>query len=249
MQLTYIYIGIVLMAVIGTLIGLGVWTYRDARARGLEAGMWTAIVVLVPNLLGFLLYMLIARKQHKVLCPSCSQKTEASKPFCSNCGSNLCDHQDMTNFAAASVKKTGKTPLVVALACVGITVATMIGAVVSIGIQQPEMFTSKNVSLFQTQTMRPGLWKLSFRYFDGEKAQAFTIKDGKPQTFRVNAEITKGEAELGITVGGEEVQRISLNELTEEFTWDLSPYPDKSRVVITLYGEKSSGKINMNWKE
>lgn len=249
MLMMFVLTGVALLAVVGTMIGLGVWTFRDARARGLEAGMWTAIVVLVPNLLGFLLYMLIARKQHKVLCSSCSQKTEASKPFCSNCGANLQNHPAMANPAAAFGKKTGKAPLIVALACVAITVVTMIGAAVAVGMEQPEMFTSKNVSLFQTQTMRPGVWKLSFRYFDGEKANAFTIKDGKPQTFRVNATITKGETELGITVDGEEVQRFSLNDLTDEFTWDLSQYPDKSRVVIKLYGEKSSGKINMNWKE
>lgn len=248
MLLMFILIGVAFLAVIGTMTGLGVWTYRDARARGLEAGMWTAIVVLVPNLIGFLLYLLIARKQHKAMCPTCGQNTEASKPFCSNCGADMRDYQNSAHLPLTTGKKTGKAPLVVALACVGITVATMIGAGVAVGMEQPEMFTSKNVSLFQTQTMRPGVWKLSFRYFDGEKARAITIKDGKPQTFRMEATITKGTAELGITVDGEEVKRVSLNELTDEFIWDLSQYPDKSRVVIKLYGEKSSGKINMNWK-
>lgn len=247
MVLMFVLIGIGLLFMLGTWAALGVWTYRDAKAKGLDAGIWTAIVIMVPNLLGLLLYFVIGRKQQKAICRQCGQKTELGKPFCSGCGEPLMEAQ--LGSPPGSPRKKGKMLLITALASAGIAGSLMISAAVVAAFDQPEMFTSKNISIMQTQTARPGVWKISFRYFDGEKARAFVIKDGKPQTFHLDAEITKGSVELGLSVDGEEVERLSLNQLNGPFTYDLSGFPDKSRVVITLYGEKARGKLNMSWKE
>lgn len=61
---------------------LGIWTYKDARTRSLDAGMWTVVVVLIPNLIGLLLYFLIGRRHTQVTCPHCGAKTDASQPYC-----------------------------------------------------------------------------------------------------------------------------------------------------------------------
>lgn len=53
----------IIVILIGVLIG--VWVYRDAKRRNMDAILWL-IVVLVGNLVGFIVYLII-RKDHPVL--------------------------------------------------------------------------------------------------------------------------------------------------------------------------------------
>lgn len=237
--------GILLLLVVGTMIGLGIWTYRDAKSRSLEAGMWTAIVILVPNLIGLLLYFLIGRKQQRTICPSCGAGTEQGKPHCSNCGAVILQQEE----AAAVKPRTSKKPLVIALVCVVLTFVLMIGAIVASIFAQPEMFSARNVTIGQAQTMRPGVWKLSFWYFNGDKARAIEIRQGNPGTLNIDAEITKGTVEMGISAEGLEEERISLNDIDSTYVWDLSGFPDNSRITLHLYADKARGSLNMDWRE
>ncbi|MBE9917584.1 hypothetical protein G8C92_26570 [Paenibacillus donghaensis] len=237
--------GTALLLFLITLICLGIWTYRDAKLRGLEAGMWTAIVVLVPNFIGLLLYFLIGRKQQQTLCPSCGRKTEQSKPYCSNCGASMA--QVVQSLVAS--KNNSKKPLIISLICVVMTFIFMFVAFFASMYAQPEMFSSKSITIGQIQTMKPGVWKMSFWYFDGEKSRAIEIRDGNPSALNVSAEIEKGKVELGLAVDGKEEKRISLNNIDSTYVWDLSGYPENSRVVLRLYGDAAKGKVNMNWKD
>jgi hypothetical protein len=237
--------GAALLFFLLAMIGLGIWTYRDAKSHGLEAGMWTLIVVLVPNFIGLLLYFLIGRKQQQTLCPSCGYKTQQGKPFCSNCGVAMAQG----GMSMTSSKNNNKKPLIIALACVVITFVLMIFTLVASVYAQPEMFTSKNISIGQLETRLPGVWKSSFWYFDGEKSQAINIKNGTPSALKVSAEVKKGTLEMGLTVDGKEEERISLGNIDSPYVWDLSSYPENSRVVIHLYGDAAKGKVNMNWKD
>jgi hypothetical protein len=47
---------------------------------------WTFVVILVPNLLGFLLYFIL-RKPIASPCPQCGQAITPQQRFCSCCGS------------------------------------------------------------------------------------------------------------------------------------------------------------------
>lgn len=60
------------MAIFALIAILAVWTYKDAKSRGLNAAFWTAIVTLGQNLTGFIIYHLVARKGTK---PSVMVKT------------------------------------------------------------------------------------------------------------------------------------------------------------------------------
>ena len=237
--------GLALLLVLMAIVGLGIWTYRDAKSRGLEAGMWTLIVVLVPNFIGLLLYFLIGRKQQQTLCPSCGYKTQQGKPYCSNCGAAMAQG----GIALTTTKNNSKKPLIFAVTCVVLTFILVISVFVASVYAQPEMFSSKNISIIQTQTVRSGSWKLSFWYFNGEKSRAFKIKNGIPKALKVSAEVEKGTLEMGLTADGKEEKRISLNELDSTYVWDLSSYPDNSRVVLYLYGDAAKGKVNMNWND
>jgi len=50
--------------------------------------LWTLLVILVPNCLGFLAYFLL-RKPLIQYCPQCGDRVERGFHFCSKCGCEL----------------------------------------------------------------------------------------------------------------------------------------------------------------
>jgi hypothetical protein len=63
------------------------FVFADARRRGMPPVGWMLIALLVPNLLGFLLYFVL-RKPLTTPCPSCGRAMSPEQPFCSWCGSS-----------------------------------------------------------------------------------------------------------------------------------------------------------------
>ena len=71
--------------VVGWILALG-FVYGDAKRRGMQAGLWTLLVGLIPNLIGFLLYFAL-RQPLVAACSSCGGGVGKSQRFCSICGS------------------------------------------------------------------------------------------------------------------------------------------------------------------
>jgi hypothetical protein len=61
------------------------YVYADASRRGMPAIAWTALTVLVPNAIGFVLYFLL-RKPIVHPCPNCGCGVAQDAAFCSRCG-------------------------------------------------------------------------------------------------------------------------------------------------------------------
>jgi Phospholipase_D-nuclease N-terminal len=76
---------------LGTVIAIWLlclgFVFADARRRGMRAAGWTLVAMLMPNLLGFLLYFVI-RRPLAAPCVSCSREIPVDQPFCSWCGSS-----------------------------------------------------------------------------------------------------------------------------------------------------------------
>ena len=60
------------------------YVYADASRRGMPAIAWTALTVLVPNAIGFVLYFLL-RKPIVHPCPNCGCGVAQDAAFCSRC--------------------------------------------------------------------------------------------------------------------------------------------------------------------
>jgi hypothetical protein len=58
---------------------------RDARRRGMSAALWTLLVLVIPNGLGFVVYF-IARQPLKAPCPQCGAAAPLGVSFCASCG-------------------------------------------------------------------------------------------------------------------------------------------------------------------
>lgn len=74
-----------LIAAFGLLIG---YVNRDAKRRGMNATLWTLIVIFVPNAIGFIIYF-VAREPMLFKCPGCGEAVSARFNFCPKCKFNL----------------------------------------------------------------------------------------------------------------------------------------------------------------
>lgn len=84
----FVFVGVGLVIGAGVaayLLALG-YVYGDARLRFMPAGVWTLVALLVPGLMGFLVYLLV-RNPLGMPCAHCGQPVEADRPCCSWCGS------------------------------------------------------------------------------------------------------------------------------------------------------------------
>ena len=67
------------------LLAIG-YVFGDARLRGMRAALWTAVVILLPHLLGFLLYFVL-RSPVLSACARCGMAISPDADFCPFCGS------------------------------------------------------------------------------------------------------------------------------------------------------------------
>jgi RNA polymerase subunit RPABC4/transcription elongation factor Spt4 len=108
-----IMVGMLISALLTGYVLLASYVFRDAKRRGMRHVMWTFIVVLVPNAIGFILYFLLRQpllgkcpncqitvkpdfnycprchQQLKPVCPGCGKTAEAGSQFCPYCGTGL----------------------------------------------------------------------------------------------------------------------------------------------------------------
>jgi len=67
------------------------YVYRDAKRRGMNAGLWTLLVLILSPaylLIGLIIYLLV-REPLPFTCPQCSATVSARFNFCPNCKYNL----------------------------------------------------------------------------------------------------------------------------------------------------------------
>lgn len=76
-----------LLLCIPVLVGVYVW--RDATRRGMNAALWTLIAVLVPALLGFVIYLLVRGGGPARACPGCGAPVKADWAVCPHCARPL----------------------------------------------------------------------------------------------------------------------------------------------------------------
>jgi RNA polymerase subunit RPABC4/transcription elongation factor Spt4 len=71
-----------ILAIIILMIG---YVYADSKRRGMNALLWTLLVIVVPKALGFIAYFLL-RKPLMVTCPNCANIMGSDFRFCPKCG-------------------------------------------------------------------------------------------------------------------------------------------------------------------
>lgn len=68
---------------------IGVYVYRDAASRGMNAPLWTLIAILSPALIGLIIYLIVRSEERALECPSCRASVSESYAVCPSCGTQL----------------------------------------------------------------------------------------------------------------------------------------------------------------
>lgn len=86
---TVIFSLVVLVALLTIPVMIGVYVYRDAKRRGMNAMAWTLIAVVAPALIGFIIYLLVRGNSPDLHCPQCAEPVTEQYVICPHCGAKL----------------------------------------------------------------------------------------------------------------------------------------------------------------
>lgn len=80
---------VTLAAAVLLLVAVGVYVYRDANRRGMNAPLWALVAVLAPSLVGLLVYLLVRGNYSDLRCPRCGAAVGEQFVVCPQCGAKL----------------------------------------------------------------------------------------------------------------------------------------------------------------
>ncbi len=82
---------IIFLLVIGLAVPMiiGVYVYRDAKRRNMNAALWTLIAMLAPSLIGFIIYLLVRGNYSNLRCPQCDATVTEQYAVCPRCSAKL----------------------------------------------------------------------------------------------------------------------------------------------------------------
>ena len=83
------------------------YVYADSKRRGMPPALWVLVAIMVPNMIGFLLYFIL-RKPLLSACASCGQGVTAGQKFCPSCGHEQGTGSSSSNFSSP---QSGGAPL------------------------------------------------------------------------------------------------------------------------------------------
>ncbi|NCC78774.1 MAG: hypothetical protein EOM07_04140 [Clostridia bacterium] len=80
---------IILLFIFVIPIMIGVYVYRDASERGMNALLWTIVAVFVPSLLGLIIYLIFRENYSSLSCANCGERVRQEFMTCPSCGADL----------------------------------------------------------------------------------------------------------------------------------------------------------------
>lgn len=99
---------------------MAIWVYKDAKAHGENGFLWLVIVIVVPNALGLVLYLLLVKREEKKICPACGSYNPLNASHCGQCGGSLDQAQ--------RVEAPGNKLWVVALVFLALAIVLIVGS-------------------------------------------------------------------------------------------------------------------------
>ncbi len=70
-------------------VTIGVYVYRDAKRRRMNALLWALVSALVPSLIGLIIYLLVRGNFSDLHCPQCEAPVTVQFVVCPKCGTKL----------------------------------------------------------------------------------------------------------------------------------------------------------------
>ena len=95
MTLTLLPVLLVMLLMLALAICVAVFVYKDAVSRGMPGILWAAVALLVPGLVGLLIYLVVRGNYSTLRCAACGGPVKEQYMVCPHCGAKLrqtCPH-------------------------------------------------------------------------------------------------------------------------------------------------------------
>ena len=80
---------ILLVVLLTVPLMVGVYVYRDASRRGMNALLWALVAAFGPVLVGLIIYLLVRGNYSDLRCPQCDEAVKEQFVVCPKCGTKL----------------------------------------------------------------------------------------------------------------------------------------------------------------
>ena len=238
-----ILFGILILFIGVTFILLGTWTYKDAKKRNLDAGLWTTIVLLVPNLMGLIIYFLVARRYEAIKCNKCSSTVPASSHYCMNCGNEF---KEDLRYYRENRESNSKRLIIGFIIYFTIVIIIFMGFVIMV-FRDDSLKSNGGISIGSIENNIGDKWNISYIYSTKEFARKINIKDNSPKTLYIESECEEGELSLKL-IQGEIEKTVDLSPKNDSYEFDLSIFKD-GKVQLYLIGNNAKNvKFESYWE-
>lgn len=116
-MLIHVYIFIPIVLLLASSILFAVWIYKDAEANGENGLLWLLVALVLPNLLGVILYLLLVKREKQFRCTNCHHLNKGQADYCELCGTQL-DKSLFSKPKTNGLWKYALACLVLAIICV-----------------------------------------------------------------------------------------------------------------------------------
>lgn len=225
---------------------LGTWTYIDAKNRGLNAGLWTAIVLLVPNFVGLIIYFLVARKEEFIKCNICSSMVQKLSKYCMNCGNELKD--SIGHYNDKKEKTTRNLMIGFIIYFTAIVVIFLSSAfMMSKGMLRDDFKFNRSISIGSIENNIGDKWNVSYIYSTREFTHKIKIKDNNPKILYIESQFDKGK--LSLRLVQEEIEKtIDLSPEKQNYEFDLSIFKDGEVKLYLIGNDAKNVKFKSYWE-
>ncbi len=261
MAVNFIMMGIVVGIMLGLVITIGFVVYKDAKALGLNAILWTIAAIIIPNFIGVIIYLVVrSTTPKKVTCSICQTKIKEDYNVCPECGSSFvvfckgckrpvepelkicpyCGESMEYLELPKAIKIFPKTNIVRAI---GVILAIFLGTIIIVvvatfgigNIAFRTNYAPKNIAIMNVENNIGNQFKSSFFYKDGTDTKRFNIKKDSRQL--ISGEVYVEEGSIRIEVID--------NEGNSIFTQEFTPQEEAYAVAISLDKTDVFYKVHM----
>lgn len=250
---------LVLVIILMIHLFVGAIVYRDAKNVGANAVLWTAISVLVPGFVGILLYIIIGRKERKVICNNCKGLVNRSAKYCGLCGLGLESYDE--------IKKKPLGNLIIGLVITFIIFISIliVGLIYFLGITNSN-FIEDNITIEDVKNelvenidsdineyvddncllniLGNDYWELKYRIWTGESEVEILAKE----KLIINSSKIKGRVRFNIIYENGEIYEVDLTEGEKEKVINTSKNNGENIKLKWIVDNGENVHVKVNWK-
>lgn len=185
---------------------LVVWTYRDAKNRGLNAKLWTLIVMFGSNGIGLLIYFLVGRKQSFTKCDKCDNRIVSDSKYCNKCGNLITNSKKIETKPTKHLIKGFIISFILSIVC-------FIGLIINMVNNDYIEFDGGNTSFsasawtsgeggsswFLLETNTKNRWSVSYHKSTDKFSRIISKEENKPSLINIDASCNEGKLYIKLT--------------------------------------------------